>query len=592
MELAIDALKSLVNSLATHDGVVNVTLVGFAQSTTGWQINDLNASNVGQLIAKIEALTANGGTNYEAAFDAAVAWFNGKPSVVDGKSFENLTYFLTDGDPTYSNSGSNGGGSTTNDKDMQDAIKAFGPLSDTSAVHAIGIGAGVTENNLKYFDNTGTVELAPNPYDVQTLADFSSSNAVWSIRNNWDYEGTDSNLMHQNGRMLITDTTRGNGAFEAGAPQFTIVSGEVAQLSFRYSTSTNGNHSFSWKLEQKIGDDWVAVAGQAGVLGRTNNWSTQTTDGALESGTYRIVYSAEDKRNGNGNGDAQLYVDDIKLTPYVPQGQVDIVNTASDLEAALQSGSIHTNPEDLGNDVIYGGGGHDILFGDTINTDGLTWEGRTMPIGSGMGALREYLRVSNSGEEPTDQQIYDFIKANPDQFNDPGEQRGGNDTLIGGEGDDILYGQGGDDILIGGAGDDLLYGGAGDDTFVWQVGDQGQGDHVAKDTIMDFGLNGVGSGGGGTEITGDVYGNDVLDLSGLLQGQDLGTLDTLLNFNKVGDDTVISVRSQGSGAAVDQEITLKGVDLLDVYGLSAGSEAQLIQAMIADGKLKVDASDT
>ncbi|AVC43270.1 hypothetical protein AL520_30775 [Achromobacter xylosoxidans] len=110
MQLTIDALKNLANTLKGHDGIVNVALIGFeSTASTKYTINGLNASNVNDLIKAIEKLSANGGTNYEGAFDEALKWFNKQPTSSNGQTFENVTYFLTDGDPTFSNRGSNGG---------------------------------------------------------------------------------------------------------------------------------------------------------------------------------------------------------------------------------------------------------------------------------------------------------------------------------------------------------------------------------------------------------------------------------------------------------------------------------------------------
>ncbi len=91
------------------------------------------------MITQIEALSATGGTNYEAAFNQAVTWFNGQPTTTgDGKPFENVTYFLTEmGDPTFylSNTGSQEGpGNSTTDTVMSHSIGAFAPLSDKSSV--------------------------------------------------------------------------------------------------------------------------------------------------------------------------------------------------------------------------------------------------------------------------------------------------------------------------------------------------------------------------------------------------------------------------------------------------------------------------
>src|SRR5690606_17770744 len=141
-------------------------------------------------------------------------------------------------------------------------------------------------------------------------------------------------------------------------------------------------------------------------------------------------------------------------------GQVDIVDNAAQLEAALQGGSSSTDPLPVSNDTLSGGDGNDILFGDVINTDNLSWEGRpeNLPDGSGLDALKAYLKAEVlGGHDATNQDIYDYIKDHSDQFNASGDTRGGNDTLDGGAGNDTLYGQGGNDTLIGGAGNDTLY---------------------------------------------------------------------------------------------------------------------------------------
>lgn len=161
MQLAIDALNNFVDSIKNHSGVVNVVLVDFATGATSWSLNNVTASNVSQLVAKINALTADGGTNYEAAFNSAVTWFNQQGAAQAGGTlaFENKTYFLTDGDPTfYVSGGSTGGtGNSTDYQTMLHSVNAFTALSATGDVNAIGIGSGVNVDYLKFFDNTSTV---------------------------------------------------------------------------------------------------------------------------------------------------------------------------------------------------------------------------------------------------------------------------------------------------------------------------------------------------------------------------------------------------------------------------------------------------
>ncbi|WP_241137147.1 retention module-containing protein [Achromobacter xylosoxidans] len=487
MQLTIDALKNLANTLKGHDGIVNVALIGFeSTASTKYTINGLNASNVGDLIKAIEKLSASGGTNYEGAFDEAVKWFNKQPTSSNGQAFENVTYFLTDGDPTFSNRGSNGdwwsGGSTTNYYDMKDAVDKFKGLSGKSTVHAIGIGTGVNEAYLKFFDNSSTT-------------------------------GT---------------------------------------------------------------------------------------------GTVRI--------------------EGTNITGAV--GQPQIVNTAKDLAAALQGGSSSTDPAAVGNDIINGGAGHDIIFGDTLNTDDnvLNWAsvgGRPADLvqGSGLKALQVFLEMRD-GHAPTNGDLYQYIKDHHADFNLADDPRGGDDTIHGGTGDDIIYGQGGNDtlygddgndiiyggagddklyggegndvlhggsgndtleggngndLLIGGKGDDTLIGGAGSDTFKWELGDQGTTAKPAVDTIKDFSLDKPADGG------------DVLDLKDLLVGEKDGTLTQYLNFHKEGNNTVIDVNTQGKlgTQGADQKIVLENVDL--TQGGQLNNQA-IINDLLQKGKLNVDHS--
>ncbi|NYT64346.1 type I secretion C-terminal target domain-containing protein [Alcaligenaceae bacterium] len=168
----------------------------------------------------------------------------------------------------------------------------------------------------------------------------------------------------------------------------------------------------------------------------------------------------------------------------------------------------------------------------------------------------------------------------------------GNDSineLFGGKGNDIIYGGKGDDTLIGGQGDDILIGGDGNDTFKWIAGDDLTDDgRPAVDTILDFGLS-----------TSDSNGNDILDLADLLEGESYvrdadgkvisSNLDQYLSFEQVGSDTVISVNTTGKSAdGTSQKIILKDVGMADLAGIDNPTSTDIINNLIAQGKLIVD----
>ena len=154
----------------------------------------------------------------------------------------------------------------------------------------------------------------------------------------------------------------------------------------------------------------------------------------------------------------------------------------------------------------------------------------------------------------------------------------GEDALAGGSFNDALNGAAGSDLLIGGKGDDTLIGGAGADVFKWGLSDQGTNAAKAADTVTDFDNSPTG---------------DKLDLRDLLVGEhsDQGNLANFLHFSVSAGSTKIEISSSGgfaggtySAAAVDQTITLSGVDLKGSFT----NDNQIINDLITRNKLVVD----
>ncbi|QRY78828.1 retention module-containing protein [Pseudomonas sp. PDNC002] len=440
MALAKNALINLVNSIKGHDGVINVSLVSFSDNSHVNTFNGLTTANVAALIAAINTLSANGATNYDDAMKAASQWFNTQVTTNHADAahgYINLAFFLTDGNPTVYN-GNSGSGDTTNYNDINAALTSgndmlhhAGALTGDNAVdvNAIGIGDGINNNYLKFFDNT--------------------------------------------------DTT-GNGS--------------------------------------------VTLDGQ-------------TINAAV--------------------------------------GQPQIINTAEQLQAALQEGFSTSTPVTVGNDHLVGGAGNDIIFGDVINTDSLAWAGHAAGTHNGQGyqALVDYLTATN-GSAPTVAQVTNYIVQHADQLNVAGDTRGGNDILEGGAGNDLMFGQGGNDKLIGGPGDDIMYGGTGADEFIWKAGDTGH------DVVKDF----------------SIAEGDSLNLADLLQGA-LPTADSLahyLTFSVNAGTTSIGV-SPTSGGTATQTIDLANVDLSAKYAghvgngvLSAGDTHTVLNGLLGDHAIKTD----
>ncbi len=160
IELVREALFNLAPQLTGHDGVINLAVIGFASHVTlQLSLAGLDDASLDQWLADLASLGPehfdySAGTNYQAGFEAATAWFAQQPT----QGHENFTYLLTDGNPTqyYAPYTGNlaGGGPSVSAETLQHTIDAFAPLAAISTVHAIGMGQGVSAGQLAYFDNS------------------------------------------------------------------------------------------------------------------------------------------------------------------------------------------------------------------------------------------------------------------------------------------------------------------------------------------------------------------------------------------------------------------------------------------------------
>ncbi|MBE3667743.1 hypothetical protein BOO25_02135 [Vibrio navarrensis] len=501
------ALKNLISTLREHDGVVNVKLICFddvvdfnfeAQSIT------TNPTQYQELWNAIDTkLNAYGYTNYKAGLEMADSWFS---SMQNGA--QNMAFFLTDGEPYVGDS---------SDSALKDAIDAFASLSTKAQVQAIGIGNDISTDVLKFFDNTNTglMEQVKDFYTEAMLFSFSS----W-IGNSF---GNDGSVSIRDGDLVLTDEDY--SYWDGGYAQWTSDTFNVEQGQQLSFDATLEKGKFYWALYNANGE---LVA--SGYDEKTNgNKSVNVESGALQAGSYKLVisYDATNWRSG------EVRIDEINLlSPLLaPAGEVQIVTTPEQLEAALQGGDIVYNIADMGSDTVSGDVGNDILFGDAVNSDALPWGGDNpekpddLVDGAGLDAVYKFLSLKN-GYEATDVDVYTFIKNNHELFNIIDDTRGGNDTLDGGLGDDILYGQGGNDTLIGGLGNDILTGGEGADIFKWVDME------TASDRVTDF----------------NVAQGDKLDLSDLFDDMSKEDIETLLADLSDGD-------SKGRVGDVSIEVT-------------------------------------
>ncbi len=499
IEVMKDALINFVNTLDDHTGTINITLIGFGTSAEiAVDIQDLTSGNsIDDLISSIESLAIGDvdgndnqdvgqATNYEAAFEQASNWFNAEQQNND---YQNLTLFLTDGKPTTHNGDSSSSGGSLDSADFINAIDDYQQVASKGTVRAIGIGNGINEDTLKFFDNSAN--------DIQNqMVEFEFEDAITAKKGEYSYDTVFS--------FELADTN----------PQSAVLSFDIEE------SDSKGLEQGRWGTDTVI---WWLVDKDNNTVASGDRLGTSSVTG-LASGQYSLIvqvvnniswhHADQDKVTVSGN-----------LSVELPAGQVDIVNSGDELTAALIGETSNSVLAELGNDTVLGGRGDDILFGDAINSDDLPWGVDGNPIkpsdlnvDAGIEGIKRFLNEVN-GSEPTQEELYDFIKQNHDAYRLFDESRGGDDVLDGGEGNDILFGQGGKDTLIGGLGDDILTGGEDVDIFKWV--DQTPNDNRTEtDTITDFQV-----------------GQDHIDVSQLLTEDD--TMEKLLahlSVDKLADD--------------------------------------------------------
>ena len=257
-------------------------------------------------------------------------------------------------------------------------------------------------------------------------------------------------------------------------------------------------------------------------------------------------------------------------------GTAKAIADADKLIAYLIGGSENFVPADVGDDTVKGGAGGDILFGDAMNTDWITGlDSLQYPQYSGYSKLIAHLESTvTGGAEPTQQQIYDFVNANYQEFiaADAADSatKGGNDTIYGGSGDDIIIAGAGNDIVYGGSGNDIISTGRGDDTIMYDVlnaADATAGN--GTDTWVDYAANDKIEFGAG--FFGGLLSVDQSDIANYIKVEDDGNGDAVLKIDRDG------VANRTSGTTHDW------ADLLIIEGKTALELQDLINNQIIIG---------
>ncbi|WP_442953124.1 Ig-like domain-containing protein [Pectobacterium sp. A5351] len=417
-----NVFKSLINSASgVNSGTVNVFLADFdtqVGNTISVNLNDASALN--KLTAVLNSMVGGsekgGGTNYEDVFKTTANWF--QSDVVKKNVGNNLTYFITDGEPTFYQKNE---GDVVKVSDWNQTLNIDSFAYKPGQSYSMDVRGAVREvidskgNVYQYAWSdksnqvTGTVigqvhAQGDGTYEISSLGGVGNNSSYWAqdYRGNWYW-------VDNSGNRDVSNTN--------AAQAFSLLKKQSTIEAIGIGADLHGDTLKRYDTDGVVQDHIDPANLNKAILGSSES-----------------IHAGNDQLNG-GLGNDILFGDVVSF-PNIDGNGITALQNYIGKQLGMQTGvptakemhsyiATHSAEFDLssakdGNDTLNGGAGNDILFG-----------------------------------------------------------QGGNDTLIGGEGNDLLYGGAGDDILIGGPGGDTLIGGAGADIFKWQAGDIGN--DVIKD---------------------------------------------------------------------------------------------------------------
>ncbi|ANC79498.1 retention module-containing protein [Pseudomonas putida] len=404
-------LASVFNTLKASlgsdtSGTVNIFLVDFdTQVNKNVAVNLADPDALSKLQAVLNSMVGGyygGGTNYEDAFKTTSNFFN-STMATGNKGAENLTYFITDGKPTYYQSGESTNPSLwKNGKSLDDVVNV---------------------NNYKMGDTFSAWADATHKVEI-------SSNGVVKVLTYT--ENRRGELVLDSTKTVGTLHAQGDGTYELSSLDGTgyadywnyVYSAAGSTESFAVLGGTNGLSKVqAIGLNSDVTLNDLKPYDSAGKP--QTNIDPSDLAKAILGHSEATVPGADTIDSGNGND--IIFGDLITLNGVVSEGyqalQTYVAQKSGVEVSAVTTSNVHqyitehytefdiSGAKD-GNDILSGGNGNDILFG----------QGGSDTLDGGKG----------------------------------------NDILLGGTGNDSLIGGQGDDILIGGSGADTFVWKAGD----------------------------------------------------------------------------------------------------------------------------------
>ncbi len=410
LEAVFTSLIASATSKDANPGVVKVFLVDFDTTVKSSISIDLSSKDaLANLKSVLDGMKSGGYTNYEDVFKTTANWFYSADAKSNPNAI-NLTYFITDGEPTAYTSSEQTNPVVVNYKSGTDlTLDSLLKVGDYRPGYAFS----------KMIDGVSRL-----------LVDANGSVYKWTVdsKNNW----TSSKI---NG---VTLHAQGDGTYELSANDG---DGYVD-----WTSSSNAAAAFALLA---AANSTVQAIGLNNEVKESDLAPYNTTDGKPLAninpadlanailGHSEATLPGKDTVN-SGDGNDIIFGDLVSFNSVTGEGYASLqafVGLQTGVETnQVTSSNVHqyitehytvfdvSGAQD-GADTLLGNAGNDIIFG-----------------------------------QGGDDKLYGGA---------------GNDILLGGTGNDLLDGGDGNDLLLGGKGNDILTGGSGGDTFVWKAGDTG-----------------------------------------------------------------------------------------------------------------------
>ncbi|WP_407314151.1 retention module-containing protein [Pseudomonas sp. nanlin1] len=349
--------KELVASAKSSTaGVVNVFLVDF-DNTTGAQVSvnlkDPNALD--NLLGVLNSMQQGGGTNYEDAFKTTANWFY-STTAQSNVGAEKMTYFITDGMPTFYQDNSNSA-----------VVVDYRTRTDITLASVISEYTG--SNNVQRVLGGETRTIIGTDGSVYKWTSQQASNGS----NYWTQTKIGTLASHDDGK---------------GGHEYSFLAGDGSST----DSTTLSNANEGYQLLLKTGTSVEAIGVNMGDTTALNKYDTDgQAHGIIDAnqlsdaihGNTTAMAPANDTLDG-GDGNDILFGDVVSFSTVSGNGVEAIrayVSEQTGVSDVSDKGMHQYITDHLvefngtatagGNDTLMGGAGNDILFGqagdDTLN---------------------------------------------------------------------------------------------------------------------------------------------------------------------------------------------------------------------------------